>query len=274
MALLPALFFCASLARERVIVVGDPRQLPAIVQSNDPFVRKYLGMSIFDVTVPELDQSPVVALLDMQYRMHPVIGRLVSAFAYDGKLLHDATTRARDAIAAASPYPGAPLVLVDTAGHTTCATHPGQFSRFNTASAALCVRLAVDAVRNGMASVGIVTPYAEQSRLIRTLLARAPAEARHIECRTVHRFQGAERDLIILDTVDTAPFTPGVLLAGTGAHTAARNLVNVSISRARGKLVIVADVAYFRATAPGSAIQALLDHAAHLGVQVPFPTDP
>ncbi len=68
--------------------------------------------------------------------------------------------------------------------------------------------------------------------------------------------------MIILNTVDTAPFTPGILLASSGLHSAARNLVNVSISRARGKLVIVADVAYFRAAAPRSAIADVLDHAA------------
>ena len=38
----------------------------------------------------------------------------------------------------------------------------------------------------------------------------------------------------------------------------APNLLNVSISRARGKLVIVADVAYFEATAPDGVVARLL----------------
>ncbi|HSH83015.1 MAG TPA: AAA domain-containing protein, partial [Herpetosiphonaceae bacterium] len=266
MTILPALFFSACLAREKIVIVGDPRQLPAIVQSDDPFVRKYLGMNIFDVTVPELEHSAVVAMLDVQYRMHPRIGQLVSTLYYHGKLHNDETTTRRAMIAARHPYPDAAVVVVDTQGQTSCATRQGQFSRFNTATAKLCVELAIAGIRSGVTSVGIITPYAEQSRVIRALLAGFPAEAPGIECRTVHRFQGSERDMIILDTVDTAPFRPGILLTGTGPGSAARNLVNVAISRARGKLVLIADVPYFRATAPAGAITEMLNRASTLGL--------
>jgi molybdopterin-guanine dinucleotide biosynthesis protein len=271
MTLLPALFYCACLARHKIIAVGDPKQLPAIVQADDDFIRKYLGANIFDVAIPDLHRSDIVAMLDIQYRMHPVIGKLVSGLYYDGKLRDAESTSGRSAIAASHPYPGAPLVVIDTEGRTTCATHQGQFSRFNQTTAQLCVDLAVEAIRGGIASVGIITPYAEQSRLIRDLLARFPAEAPLVECRTVHRFQGSERDMIILDTVDTAPFAPGVLLAGAGPKSQARNLVNVSISRARGKLVVVSDVTYFRKTAPASAITQMLDQAIPAGLYVSIP---
>jgi hypothetical protein len=265
MTILPALFYCASLAREKLVIVGDPRQLPVIVQSDDAFVQKYLGMSIFDVAIPDLHTSDVVAMLDVQYRMHPVIGQLVSRLYYDRKLRDDDTTSTRSSLAALAPYEGEPLIVVDTAGQTVSATHPGQRSRFNRATARLCVELAAEGVRNGIASVGIITPYAEQARLIRELRAAYPAEESQIESRTVHRFQGSERDMIILDTVDTAPFPPGVLLTGTGPKAGARNLVNVSISRARGKLIIVADVAYFRTHAPNSAVTLMLDQAIVIG---------
>ena len=90
----------------------------------------------------------------------------------------------------------------------------------------------------------------------------------------MHRFQGSERDMIILDTVDTAPFRPGVLLTGTGPGSAARNLVNVGISRARGKLVLIADVPYFRTMAPTSAITEMFDRASSSArhVALPLPT--
>ena len=174
-------------------------------------------------------------------------------------------------IAAHHPYPDAAVVVVDTKGQTTCATRQGQFSRFNTATAKLCVALAIEGIRDGITSVGIITPYAEQSRVIRTLLADFPMEAPRIECRTVHRFQGSEREMIILDSVDTAPFRPGVLLTGAGPRGAAGNLLNVGISRARGKLVIIADVPYSRMQAPASAMTALLDQAIARGLHVPLP---
>lgn len=262
MTILPALFLCACFARDRVVIVGDPRQLPAIVQSNDPFVRKYLGKNIFEIGVSDLETSIDVVMLDVQYRMHPLIGELVSSLYYHGRLCNDPTTADRSTIMDRPPYPGDALVVVDTEGHTTCATQPGQRSRFNPETARLAVELAVEGIRSGIASIGIITPYAEQSRLIRRLLANYTREAPQIECRTVHRFQGSERDMIILDTVDTAPFPPGILLSG---RDGAQQLVNVSISRARGKLVIVADVAYFRASAPQGAVTEMLEQALKRG---------
>lgn len=52
--------------------------------------------------------------------------------------------------------------------------------------------------------------------------------------------------MVIFDTVNAAPLAPRVLLAGKGAASSATNLINVSISRARGKLVVIANVAYFK----------------------------
>lgn len=54
---------------------------------------------------------------------------------------------------------------------------------------------------------------------------------------------------------------PGILLAGSGLSCDASNLLNVSVSRARGKLIIVADVAYFEAHAPRGIVTAILAEA-------------
>jgi superfamily I DNA and/or RNA helicase len=77
-----------------------------------------------------------------------------------------------------------------------------------------------------------------------------------VECRTVHRFQGNERDLVILDMVDSAPYPPGVLMA-TGAS--APHLLNVSVSRARAKLIVISDLFYFETTAADTPAQQLLE---------------
>ncbi len=57
---------------------------------------------------------------------------------------------------------------------------------------------------------------------------------------------------MLIDLVDAAPMRPSALLAE------APNLLNVSISRARGKLVIVADVAYFQTIDPDGLVAELL----------------
>jgi superfamily I DNA and/or RNA helicase len=270
MAILPTLFYCAALARQKVIMVGDPQQLPPIVQSRDEYVYKAMGRTIFDVADKKSLTEETMVMLDIQYRMHPSIGKLVSQLFYQGQLRHSENTHQREAIAQKRPYPGAALVVIDTAGQTTCASEVGGFSRFNEKTAQRCVDLAIEAVRSGVESVAIITPYVAQSRLIRQQLSRFSREAAQVECRTVHRFQGGERDVVILDTVDTAPLAPGVLLTDHSRNSSAKNLLNVSLSRARGKLIIITDVAYFNRTSCESLINKLLDQAIHAGVRASF----
>jgi hypothetical protein len=268
MAVLPALFYAACLGHRKTVMVGDPCQLPSIVQSNQGYVRKVMGRNIFEVTVAEPHASPLVAMLDVQYRMHPVIGQLVSDLFYDGRLKHGGDPARHERLAACEPYAGSPLVVVDTAGLTTCQPGAGSQSRVNVTTAALCVDLARRAVRGGAAHVAIITPYVDQARAIRARLkepAADVAEAQRIECSTVHRFQGQERDVVILDTVDAEPMKPGVLLSERGAHSTAQNLINVAISRARGKLIVVADVGYFERRAAGSVVTRMITQAVSVG---------
>jgi superfamily I DNA and/or RNA helicase len=264
MAVLPALFYAACLGHRKTIIVGDPCQLPSIVQSDEDYVRKVMGRSIFDVAVRDPLSSPLVAMLDVQYRMHPLIGTLVSDLFYAGRLKHGGDMAMRNAISACEPHAGAPLVVIDTCGRTTCHASAGQ-SRINPVAANVCVDLGRQALRSGAGSVAIITPYAEQARRIRGLLKQQGERAEDVDCSTVHRFQGQERDVVILDTVDAAPMAPGVLLSERGSRSSAQNLINVAISRARGKLVIVADVHYFLDRVPESVVSRMIVRALAVG---------
>lgn len=236
MATLLSLFYAASLCTRRAIMVGDPRQLPPIVQSDDPIVRRTIGRNMFDVAVPNPERSDVVAMLDVQYRMHPAIGSLVGSLFYSGRLQHGAAST--DSITSRPPFAGEAVVVVDT--KSTCRRSAKGTSRINPTSAEVTADLALEAVRAGATSIAVITPYAAQASEIRRLLAaRRIGDA--VECSTIHRFQGRECDVVIIDLVDAAPMRPSALIGD------APNLLNVSISRARGKLVIVADVAYFEA---------------------------
>jgi hypothetical protein len=268
MAVLPALFYAACLGRHKTVMVGDPCQLPSIVQSNEEYVRKVMGRNIFEVTVADPLSSPLVALLDVQYRMHPVIGELVSGLFYAGRLKHGGDPAMRARIAAREPHGGSPLVVLDTDGRTTCVPGSAGQSRINVIAADLCVDLARRAVDGGAESVAIITPYVDQARAIRERLkerAGDHGDGRRIDCSTVHRFQGQERDVIILDTVDAEPMKPGVLLSELGGRSTAHNLINVAISRARGKLIVVADVRYFERRAAASVVTAMIRHALAVG---------
>ncbi|MBV8757445.1 MAG: DNA2/NAM7 family helicase, partial [Deltaproteobacteria bacterium] len=236
MATLPALFYAASRCDRRALMVGDPRQLPPIVQSDDDAVRRAIGRNIFDVAIADPLHSDAVALLDVQYRMHPQIGALVGELFYAGRLVHAADAAA---ITARAPFPGRAVVVVDRS--STCQRSQKGSSRVNAISAEATADLALEAVRAGHDSIAVITPYAAQAADIRRLLA-ARRIADTVECSTIHRFQGRECDVVLLDLVDAPPMRPSALVGESP------NLLNVSISRARGKLVIVADVAYFAAT--------------------------
>ena len=265
MAVLPALFYAACLGHRKTIMVGDPCQLPSIVQSDEDYVRKMMGRNIFEVAVSDPLSSPLVAMLDVQYRMHPVIGELVSKLFYSGRLKHGGDMTERESIASLEPNRGWPLIVLDTAGRTTCQQGTGGQSRLNVKTASVCVDLAVRAVRSGAGSVAIITPYVDQARAIRTLLKEHADVAKAIECSTVHRFQGQERDVVILDTVDAEPMNPGVLLSDRGSGSSARNLINVAISRARGKLIVVADVKYFERRARSGVVSKMIARALAVG---------
>jgi hypothetical protein len=251
MATLPSLFYAASLCDRAAIMVGDPRQLPPIVQSGDDRVRRAIGRNIFEVAVADPEHSDVVALLDVQYRMHPGIGSLVGSLFYGGRLVHGAAST--DAITARTPFPGAAVTVVDMP--STCERSAKGSSRINPTSAVATADLALEAVRGGADSIAVITPYAAQASEIRRLLAARRIDDA-VECSTIHRFQGRECDVVILDLVDAAPMRPSALLGD------APNLLNVSLSRARGKLVIVADVAYFESMAPDGLVATMLRTAA------------
>ena len=253
MALLPAIYLAAGRSQYQVVLVGDPQQLPAILASRDPFAQQVMGRNIFEV----LGDCPQRVMLDVQYRMHPAIGELVSQLFYGGALRHAASAQVEE-IAARAPFPGRAVVVVESSG--PCCTDPGDYSRYNPGSAKLAMELAVQAVTQG-SDVAIIAPYRKQVRRIQGLLIEQGISLEQVHCATVHRFQGNERDVVILDTVDGPPMEPGTLLCGRGPRAASANLLNVSLSRARGKLIIIANVGYIDSRASGGILDQILKAA-------------
>lgn len=243
MALLPGLFLACTRATKRTLSVGDPRQLPSILISRDSYVHRTLGRNIFEVgEVPK-------AMLTEQYRMHPEIGDLVSHLAYDDQLRHAREAESFAEWTARDPVPGIALAGWDLRGASTCQKQTGG-SRFNDESAAVCLKLARKAVEAGFEQVAIITPYRQQVRTLRKLLT--PELEGVVECDTVHRYQGKERDVVIVDLVDSESLGPGTLLRDDSSG--AGQLMNVAFSRARYKLFLVGELAYLCRQTPYSFV--------------------
>ncbi len=257
MAYVPQIVCAAMHASERLVIVGDFRQLPPIVQSRgakgelsrDIFT--YLGIIGGDQVA---HYHPWLVMLDEQRRMHPAISAFPSYEFYDRLLRdHESVRNSRGQIAACGPCPGKPMVMVSLRGSYCAAMRNSDNSRFNILSAVACFGAALEATRTGAESVGIIAPYAAQVRLIRAMLrdwqekaGKAARENVDIVCSTVHQFQGSERDVIVLDMVESYPANkPGILMSSKENGSVDR-LVNVAVTRARGKLVTVCNDGFWR----------------------------
>jgi hypothetical protein len=271
MLMLPMTAYAAGLAGSSVVVAGDFRQLPAIVTDTSPEVAEWLARDAFvAVGLPELlargAPPPWLAALRTQYRMRPEIADLVSSIFYADNPL--ATGRPSAPSTAGLLAGGAPLLYVDTSALGAWAGVAGRGSRFNPVHAVLVAAL-LSSLPDGVA--GVVTPYAAQERLVAALLTdRFGPDARGW-VSTVHRFQGNEQDVVVVDLADAYGASPGPASRAAGRDDPQARLLNVAISRARDQLVVLGDAAFLAARTPRDGTSALLLRSLRSsGVAVPL----
>jgi hypothetical protein len=148
------------------------------------------------------------------------------------------------------PVPGAPIVLINTESLLSVLyTGPHRKSYFNPVSALLAVLIAQNLVgeKGGKNLVGIITPYTAQAAFMRILLAELRL-SQTLVASTVHRFQGQEKGVIIYDLPDSNPLTAPSKFISTDELS--NRLHNVAISRARGKLIELANFEFMDRCTP------------------------
>lgn len=272
MAYVPQVAFAASLGKN-IIVCGDFKQLPPIASARDESVNKWLKEDIFHCSgvanvVKEGKLHPHLFLLKEQRRMHPDISAFTNKHIYHSLVGdHTSVQTSRAKIAERRPFPNRALMLLETSGTGEhCIAERTSRSRMNLWQLLLSFQLLHEAYSSGARSIGYVTPYRAQSRLMDLLLQEVYAkelDQADIIAATVHRFQGSERDVMIFDTVDSYPETrAGMLLTGKNSE----RLINVAITRTKGKFIQVSDTDYIRKTVyPGKTLRKLVDHQTTFG---------
>jgi hypothetical protein len=271
MAPIPALWVAAGLSRHSVVAVGDFEQLPPICQATDApwlpkhqreLAKKWLGHDIFEVAgvVAALKRgqpSEHLARLKQQHRMHPEISAIPNHFSYGGVLVDDKSVRETGSDDTLLKWyqqdwgHDSPVLLVDTGSANawvTSVSRGGSKSRLNFLSATVCVDLAEGILRADRDRAGrkilIISPYRPHARLVGLLLRQAGLTERDAEdevvAGTAHSFQGSEADAVILDLVVDEPHWKTNLFVPQASEEM-RRLLNVALTRARRRLIIVAD---------------------------------
>ena len=231
---------------KRLAVVGDPCQLNPIVSVNDGHLKRIAldagfdnddlrrrgmhhkdGSAYLSFEFAMRPSEPV--LLDEHYRCHPHIARWFNRTFYNEQL-----TVLTD-IARATPGVRA-IAWVDVDG-TAKRPRTGR-SWLNRIEAEQTVQQLGQILGLGL-TVGVVTPFAAQARLIERLaetrFGGATLDDAGFVCGTAHRLQGNERDAVVISTV----LAPGMLRTGARWLESERNLLNVAVSRAHVALIVV-----------------------------------
>lgn len=253
MAYVPQVIAAAALAKEKFMCVGDFRQLAPISQSPDSRVLQVDIFSYLQIVDGKGNMywHPWLVMLNEQRRMAPAISEFPSKFIYNRLLKDNAEVingkkkRDNDLVIKSAPLPGDALNLIDLAGTYCAADKNTDGSRFNILSAVISFSTAVKAEQNHIETVGIITPYAAQVRLIRAMLKDYYTKGTtNVSCATVHQFQGSESDVIVFDAVESYPKSAVGYLMGKEPNQVAR-LINVAITRGKGKVITVANARFW-----------------------------
>lgn len=203
---------------KNAVIVGDKMQLPNVIEENKkkyvqeifnktdlPDGYSYLNsfLSSLEQVLPDTPQT----LLREHYRCHPKIIDFCNQQFYGGKLLIMTEDKGEKNV----------LEAIKTVPGNFCKDHYNQRQ--------------IDVIKNDIlskyseseiANLGIIAPYNKQAEAIRSQIPG-------VDAATVHKYQGREKDNIIISTVDNE----------ITSFSDDSNMLNVAISRAKKKLAVV-----------------------------------
>ncbi|KAG6558036.1 hypothetical protein Mapa_000216 [Marchantia paleacea] len=227
-------------AKGRVVIVGDPCQLPATVIQRPGTA---YGRSLFQ----RMQQGGMQTfLMTTQYRMHPQISKYPSASFYGGCLKDSKSTQCMTSIFKQDACDNdiscdgytfrlGPYCFLDVSwGEEELEATGHSISNVEEAEVvAKVVHGVVKSLRNGRkADIGVITPYLAQRTTILSSLLKYKIDDSVCEVNTVDGFQGREKDVIILSCVRAATEK------GLGFVSDEKRM-NVALTRAKHALIIV-----------------------------------
>lgn len=219
-------------AARRLLLLGDPQQLPQVTQGTHPAPVDDSALGWLSAEHTTLPARYGYFLADT-WRMHPALCRAVSHYAYEGRLETAPAARERSLDGAA---PGIDCVVVEHAGNTTSSpeeaaevrTQVGLHLGLPWTPAAGAAPRPLD-----QADILVVAPYNAQVRLVRRVLDAAGYAA--VRVGTVDRFQG-QQSVVVLLTLAASSAAEAARGAG---FLLDRHRINVALSRGQWRAVII-----------------------------------
>lgn len=272
----PITLFVAAGLGERTVIAGDFRQLPPVSLSRTPAARAWLAQDPFAVVgIPQDlergDFPDYLVMLRTQYRMAPGLTKLVSS-AYGDSLFDSASVLARPQ----GLLGRSSLFYVDSGRLPSHVEITRRGSRRNPTHAVLVSKLLARLLHpNRLAPTDLrqvlcATPFVDQAHLLTTVL-RKRFGASSPSVRTVHRCQGEEADVVLLDLVDSRSAPLSRFLSAEDFAQEGGRLLTVALTRARQHLVVVADMDHLaHSTRAGSVAQGLVRDLRRLGREIPI----
>lgn len=223
-------FWVAALKTEKVILAGDHKQLPPTVKSKEA-MSLGLAETVLDRMTDVIKYS---SLLNVQYRMNENILQFPNENFYLGKL--------RSADAVKNRYlnnDSKPVTFIDTAGTDfEEKVNPEFQSYYNEGEFFIIREHILQNFENFVGyEIGIITPYAEQVRYISSMISDdEQLRTLGMEVDSIDGFQGQEKDIIYISLVrSNAQSQIGFLQD--------ERRLNVALTRAKKKLIIIGDSA-------------------------------
>ncbi len=224
------------LLSKKVIMAGDHKQLPPTVLS--PLAKKKgLEFSLFERMII-LYGDKIKEMLNIQYRMADKIMEFPAQKFYQGKLKSAdfVANQKMEKIETQNPFfneildPEKNIVFLDTRGKFKEKTKGESKSKENLGEAKIIKELVEILLKNiSPQKIGIISPYEAQIDLLKGLL-----NVENLEIKTVDGFQGREKGIIFLSLVRSNE-------KGELGFLEDLRRLNVSLTRAKKKLIIVGD---------------------------------
>ena len=250
---MPSLLTLGHKISKRLILVGDFQQLSPIAIVKDELLTK----SVFDMAGINIKHTnhPAMHQLLHQRRSNEKIVELINKPFYEGKLIPAA--KEEQYVILSKPFAGKIITIAHVSGYV-------RFTKGGTRQNKKFAEHVIDVLdvfyqdKDAQFSIGVITPYRGQVSLIRALkFDRKYSQEfeNRIKIGTIHKFQGSECDVIIYDMVDCPELENGrsLQIGRLYKGDAGERLMNVALSRAKHKLIVVCDIDYIR-NIPGNMI--------------------